>query len=119
MLEIVILVLIWKLYYQLAQKYKQKLAWVYGFIGIVAYYGGAFFAGILLGLYADFQGFNPLQSFSDLQLTLIFIPVAALCCWGVYQLLKRKWHKEYLEIEQNKSKISDIGKLEDEIFLER
>lgn len=119
MLELAIVFLIGKQFYDLAKKYKQNLSWVYFIVGIVAYYGGAFIGGILLGLYGNLMGFDPLLELNNFQLILIFLPFAALCCWGTYQLLKKKWHKDFLAKEESKPKISDIGKSEDEIQSEQ
>ncbi|QHI38899.1 hypothetical protein IMCC3317_42990 [Kordia antarctica] len=110
MIEIVIIILIGKQFFQLAKKYNQKLAWIYGVLGVFSYYGGAFIAGIILGIYIEFTGEDPFAGVSDLILGLIFIPIGAFFCWGTYQLFKKKWHKEYAEEERKKPKISDIGK---------
>jgi branched-subunit amino acid ABC-type transport system permease component len=115
MIEIVIIILIGKQFYQLAKKYEQKVAWAYFIVGIVSYYGGAFVGGLILGLYIDITGSDFFYDMNELVLSLIFIPIAIFSCWGTYQLLKKKWHKEYLEKERNKPKISDIGKSEDEL----
>ncbi|AXG71819.1 hypothetical protein KORDIASMS9_04077 [Kordia sp. SMS9] len=115
MLEIVIIIIIGRQFYELAKKYKQKLPWVYFIVGIVSYYGGAFLGGIFLGIFDIISGANILETMNDFLLMLIFLPIAVLSCWGTYQLLKKKWHKEYLQEEQNKPKIDDIGKSEDEI----
>ena len=108
MLEIAIVILIGKQFYDLAKRYEQNLAWVYFIVGIVAYYGGAFLGGVLLGLYGVLVGVDPLLSLNNFQLILIFLPFAAFCCWGTYQLLKKKWKKDFEAREENKPKISDI-----------
>ena len=115
MIEIIIIILIGKQFFQLAQKYNQKLAWVYGVLGVVSYYGGAFIAGVIIGLYSEITGEYFLDEMNDLMLLAIFLPIGVLSCWGSYQLFKNKWHKEYVEEERRKPKISDIGKSEDEI----
>lgn len=115
MIEIVIIILVGKQFFQLAKKYNQKLAWIYGVLGVLSYYGGAFIAGIILGIYIEFTGEDPFAGVSDLTLGLIFIPIGALSCWGTYQLFNKKWRKEYVEQERKKPKISDIGKSEEEV----
>lgn len=116
MIEIVIVVLIAKQFYQLAKKYEQKLAWAYGILGVVSYYGGAFIAGVFIGLYGEIMGYyDILEGVNSFVLMLIFIPIGALSCWGTYQLLKKKWHKEFAEKERNKPRIDDIGRSEEEV----
>ncbi|WP_420574020.1 hypothetical protein [Kordia sp.] len=114
MIEIVIMILVGKQFHQLAKKYNQKIPWVYAIVGIVSYYGGAFVTGVLLGIYMELTGHYILDDVNELLLGLIFIPFGALICWGVYQLLSRKWRKDFLEEERKKPKISDIGKSEED-----
>lgn len=115
MIEIIIIILIGKKFFQLAKKYNQKLAWVYGVLGVLSYYGGIFIAGAILGLYIELTGEDPFIGVDDITLAAAFIPIAIFSCWGTYRLFKNKWHKEYAEQERKKPKISDIGKTEDEI----
>lgn len=115
MLEIILIIFIGRKFYELAKKYKQQFTWAYFIVGLVVYLGSAYIAGLLIGIYQEISGHYFFDQFSDLMLTVIFIPFALLGAWGVYSLLKKKWHKEYLVKEQNKPKISDIGKSEDEI----
>ena len=117
--EIIIIILIGKQFFQLAKKYNQKLGLVYAVLGVVSYYGGAFIAGVIIGFFIEFAGSDPLAGVNDLTLALIFIPIGLFFCWGTYQLLKNKWHREYVEEERNKPKISDIGKsAEDDASIE-
>lgn len=115
MIEIIIMIIVGKQFYQLAKKYNQQLAWVYGILGVISYYGGAFIAGIIIGLYSEITGDYFLDGMNDLMLLVIFLPIGVLSCWGAYQLFKNKWHKDYLEEERRKPRISDIGKPDEEI----
>jgi len=112
-LEIVIIISIGKKFFQLAKKYNQKLAWVYAILGVVSYYGGAFMIGVIIGVFIEITGNDIFAGVNNFMLTLIFVPIGLLFCWGTYQLLKNKWHKEYIEEERRKPKISDIGKPEE------
>ncbi|WP_298420105.1 hypothetical protein [uncultured Kordia sp.] len=114
MLEIIIMIAVGRQFYELAKKYEQQLAWLYAILGVVSYYGGAFVAGIIIGVYSEFSGSYILDNLSDIQLTFIFLPIGILACWGFYQLLKKNWKKKFEEIQRLKPKISDIGKPEKE-----
>ncbi|PTX62864.1 hypothetical protein C8N46_102264 [Kordia periserrulae] len=116
MIGIIIFILIGRKFYQLAAKYKQKLAWIYFIVGIASYYAGEVLAALVLLFYAEVTGdYESIASLSDAMLIVISIATGIITCYGAYQLLKKKWHKEYLEKERNKPKISDIGKSEEEI----
>lgn len=116
MLSFVILYLIGRPFYQLAKKYQLKFAWIYFVVGIASYYAGeVLLAGILL-FYIEVTGdYDSIASMSDITLMVISIIAGVITCYISYQLLKKKLHKEYLVKEQNKPKISDIGKSEEEI----
>jgi ABC-type antimicrobial peptide transport system permease subunit len=116
MLGIIILIFIGRQFSELAKRYEQKLSWIYFIVGIIAYYGAGFIGGVLLAIYFELTGnIDAIDDISDLTLGLISIVLGVLSCWGTYQLLKKKWHKEHLEKERNKPKISDIGRSTDDL----
>jgi hypothetical protein len=114
MLGLVLIYFVGKAFYDMAKKYNQS-SWLYAILGVLSYYGGIVVGGVILGIILGL--FYPvfLDETSETLLGLMTIPIGILACWGFYQLLKKKWHKDYLIEEQKKPKIADIGKPEEEV----
>ncbi|EDP94895.1 hypothetical protein U8527_15175 [Kordia algicida OT-1] len=113
MLGLVLIYFVGKQFYDMAKKYDQS-AWLYAILGVVSYYGGIIAGGVILGVIIGLFFPEFLDTTSETVLGLMTIPIGILACWGFYQLLKRKWTKDFEEKERNKPKIEDIGKSEEE-----
>ncbi len=92
MFGILFIYLVWKEFAKLAEMY-QKKKWVYGLAGIASYYIGMFLFGIVFGIFTAYFYPEEFESYSDLQIGLMSIPVGLLVCWGFYRYLKAKWRK--------------------------
>ena len=110
MIEIVILILIGRSFFRLAEEYKQN-KWVFAILGVVTYYASAFIFGMLLGV-AD-ELFNLGFAWDNtLLLTFIAMPIGLGAVYLLYSTLKRNWKKS--EVVDN-NEIQDIGKNSDEL----
>ncbi len=101
MLGLLLLYFIWKQFADLAVKY-DKSKWGFGILGIVIYYAGTFFAGIILALVTP----NLVTTSSDIELSLMAIPFGIVSCVILYLILKRIWEKNYVKIDDE---IETIG----------
>jgi len=97
MIGILFIYLVWKEFAKLAEMY-QKTKWVYGLAGIASYYGGMFLFAFIFGAYVSVFYPEILESFSDMQIGLMSIPIGLLCCWGFYRFLKYRWSKPVAKI---------------------
>ncbi|MCL6294403.1 hypothetical protein [Jejuia spongiicola] len=107
MLNIIIICFIGKYYYELTQDY-YKNRWIYGILGIVVYYIGAFSGGIVIGITDNLFdiGFNWNSTSNLIIISLLFGLLFKVLVYGV---LYRKWKKAEVVA---KNEISDIGKNE-------
>lgn len=104
MLGILLIYVIGKQFYDLAIKH-QRSAWGFAIFGVVAYYGGTFIGGLLLGVLAILIDWN-IEGIHDLALGLMTLPFGLFITWLAYILLKKKWEN----IESNTdSDILDAG----------
>lgn len=91
MLGLVLIYFVGKAFYDLAVKHG-KHKWGYSILGVGSYYlgllGGGFLLGIVLMLIGQEQF---LMETNEMILGLMAVPVGALCCWGLYVVLKRNW----------------------------
>ncbi|WP_298903358.1 hypothetical protein [uncultured Psychroserpens sp.] len=110
MIEIVILVLIGRSFFKLADEHNQN-KWVFAILGVVTYYASAFVFGLILGI-AD-EVFNLGFAWDNaLLLTFIAMPIGLGAVYLLYSALKRNWKKN---VTIDKSEIHDIGRHPDEI----
>ncbi|MEZ4792996.1 MAG: hypothetical protein R2783_05920 [Gelidibacter sp.] len=105
MLEIVIVFLIGKYFYKLAEEFDQS-KWLYAVIGVLTYFAGAFIAGVIL-FFVDLQFDMGVNWENTLLLTLLVLPFAVATCYLLHYLLKRSWSKSTVV---TKDEIQDIGK---------
>lgn len=86
-----------KPYRALATKYNKGPLWQYAILGIVTYYGGLFISIMTILAISE----DMLNRYEDntLGLSLMGIPFGALACYFVYQYLKKKWSKDYIDPE--------------------
>lgn len=93
MLQFILWYYLGKYYYDLAVKY-DKNKWLFAILSIVIYYAGIFLCAGLLGIFLAFVDPSMLETISDRFLSILFIPVGLLVCWGVYRYLENYWKKQ-------------------------
>jgi hypothetical protein len=77
-------------------------------LGIIAYYAGAFLAGIFIGVFYLVILEDDLSSTNELFLEFLGMPFGLLACWGLYKLLESSWAKS--------AKASDADVLDSELI---
>ena len=90
MVGLVLIYFTGKAFANLAEEYN-KNKWLYGFLGVVSYYGGLLFVGFTLGIFIELGYLDVLRDLNDTLLGVICIPFGVLICWGFYKYLKNKW----------------------------
>ena len=105
MLEIVIIYVIGRYFFRLAQDYKQN-KWLFAILGVLTYFVGAALGGVIL-FFLDIQFEIGIDWESKLLLTVILLPFAVATCYLLHYLLKRSWEKT---VVLNEDEIQDIGK---------
>lgn len=105
MLEIVIIYLIGKYFYKLAEAHKQN-KWLFAVLGVITYFVGAAIGGVILFL-LDMNFDFGIDWESKFLLTLMLMPFAILTCYVLHYLLKRSWMKT-VAVEEDE--IQNIGK---------
>ncbi len=105
MVGIFIIYFIGKKYYELAVKYNQK-KWLFAFLGFVVYYASAIVMVIFLLIIDGILGLN--INFENKFFTgVLELGVGFTGVIVTYNLLKKKWEREY-PIEEDE--LQDIGK---------
>ena len=96
MLGILINYWIGKWYYKLEEKHGRS-KWGFAILGPVTYYVGQVL-GVVIIMLGYFVSGNEEAFFETNERLLDFmgVPFGALACWGLYQLLKRKWEQKAL-----------------------
>ena len=110
MLSILLIYFIGKRFYDLSIEFN-KNKWVYGILGIVAYYviGGILvFIIAFLDIYVFGWEFDWESRFG---VSYLSIPAGLLGVWGLYMVLENRWKKSVILI---KDEINDIGKIAEE-----
>jgi hypothetical protein len=92
MLGLIFIYWVGKTFYELANKYN-KSNWAYAILGVVAYYGGIFIGGFLIGGILEIVSPGFVDEDSERWLGFLMIPVGGLVCWGTYTYLKNSWSK--------------------------
>ena len=105
MLSIILIVLLGRYFYRLAEEFNQN-RWLYAVLGVISYYVGSAVGGLVIG-FADMI-FDLGIDFDDTS-TLIFIavPFGLGAAFIFYFLLTKKWKKE---VVVEKDEIQDIGR---------
>lgn len=94
MLGLLILYWVGKFYYKLAEKHERS-KWGFAILGPVTYYLGQVIGVVLIMLGYFISGYE--ETFYEINerlLDFMGVPFGVLACWGLYQLLKRKWEKQ-------------------------
>ena len=92
MLGIFLVYYIGKTFYMLAEQFR-KNKWLFAILGVVAYYGGTFAAGICIGLCSEFGYLPPIDDLGGIVISLAALPFGIFACWGLYAWLKNSWSK--------------------------
>lgn len=106
MLGLLLVLFIGKHFYDHAFDH-DKSPWLYGILGIVAYYAGSFIGGIILALVFEIMGSTPLEERSTWNLTLIALPFGIAACWAFHKILEKRWIKEKMDSEDLIDEIGD------------
>lgn len=104
MLGLLLLYWVGKYFYKLAEEYKKNKVG-FAILGIVVYYGGSFFFGILIGFFIEI--FNPgfIDTVDEMIFGLLMIPFGVLSCYTFYKIMEKTWKKNIEVID-----LEDFGK---------
>lgn len=97
MLGLIFLYWIGKAFYVLAER-NGKSVWGYAVLGIVLYYGGMLFTGVVIATVLAIYEVS-LGTFSDFLISLMAFPFGLLSCWIGYRYLEDRW-ESVVEEEQ-------------------
>lgn len=106
MLGILLLIVIGRHFYRLAEKY-DKNKWLFGFIGITSYYVGTFAVGILLGLADEIFSLN-INFDNNYGLGIVAMPFGIGLAYVLHHILKynfKEQHQRKMVAEANKIKV--------------
>ncbi len=110
MLGLVLLYFVGREFYRLAEQFG-KSKWLFAILGIMSYYAGLFLGGIIVALI--FAIISPdafyEETYNELLLSLLALPIGLLSCWIFYRVLKKIW--EGVEL-----KTSNTDILDDDLF---
>ena len=110
MLGLLVIYWIGKWYYKLAEKH-EKTKWGFAILGPVIYYAGSVIGVVLIMLGFMVLGYEEeFYNINDRLLDFMGVPFGALACWGIYQLLKRRWEEKAL-IPQKADVLDDLDQL--------
>lgn len=109
MLGIFLIYFIWKKFADLASLFN-KHRWGYGILGVVSYYTGAIFAGILFVIGLELFSNTSIDDVNEHALSFGSMPFGLLACWAVYKLLERRWKNK------NSKKPDNYEILDDGLF---
>ncbi|MEJ0031679.1 MAG: hypothetical protein WDO15_15470 [Bacteroidota bacterium] len=92
MLGLILIYFVGKAFYDLAGLHGRH-QWGYGILGVVSYYGGIYLGIFLIGIVLAIVDPEAIENISDVQATLMGIPIGVVTCWLTYSLLKKSWSK--------------------------
>ncbi len=93
MLGLILLYWIGKYFYKLAEEF-EKSKWGYAILGIIIYYGGIFFFGIILGIIVELVSPGAIDGVNDTILGIVMLPFGILCCYLFYVYLEKTWKRQ-------------------------
>ena len=105
MLSIILIVLLGRTFYRLAEEFNQH-RWLFAVLGIISYYVGSAIGGVVVGLVDVLFDLGVDFDNSGI-LLMIAIPFGLGTSYILYYILKRKWKNE---VVVEKDEIQDIGK---------
>ena len=101
MIGIVLIYFVAKWMYELAKKFNKPNAWVYGLLGVVAYYGIGWGIAFLIGIAMLMSDPTSLDTQgAELMLGLAAIPFGIGGVALLHYLLKRNWSKKGSDTSQ-------------------
>ncbi|WP_291866277.1 hypothetical protein [Maribacter sp.] len=103
MLGLLLLYWIGKYFYKLAEEYN-KSEWGYAVLGILVYYGGIFFFGLIAGIIGEIVSPGFSETFNETLFGFIMLPFGILSCYLLYKYLEKTWKKN-----RPKNEIDTIG----------
>lgn len=97
MFTILFIFLIGRTHYSLAAKHNKDYPWLWGILGILAYYIGGFVLAVILGVFG-FLAMDMMSTTDDFVLNqgiqiLIGLTGGLLGTFGLYQYLKHRWNQ--------------------------
>lgn len=92
MLSLFLIYFVGKAFYTLAFDHR-KSGWLFAILGVASYYVGSFIGGVFLGLFIELGLSRSVNEFSNIELSLMSLPMGVLVCWGFYMILKKAWQK--------------------------
>ena len=92
MLGLIFLYWIGKYFYNLAEEY-DKNKWTYAILGIVSYYGGTIFFGLIIGIILGLFYPESIDGLDETMLSLVMIPFGILRCYLLYSYFEKTWKK--------------------------
>ncbi|TMM57146.1 hypothetical protein FEE95_11685 [Maribacter algarum] len=92
MLGLLLLYWIGKYFYKLAEEY-DKSQWGYAILGIISYYGGTIFFGIIIGILSEIVAPGSIDTVNETVLGLIMLPFGVLTCYLLYKYFEKTWKK--------------------------
>ena len=108
MLGIIFIYFIGKYFFDLAILHK-KSKWLFGILGVLSYYVGAFTGGLILGVISLLFTIE-IDWDNDVLMNLLAIPFGLGTTYLFYFLLKKKWNSEIIKLDS----IDDIGTIEND-----
>ena len=108
MLGLILLYWIGKYFYKLADGY-EKSKWGFAILGIVVYYGGSLFFGIILVFIAEVTSPGYIDTVNDTLLGLVSLPFGFVASYLLYKYLEKTWKNNDPRLNNS---IDNIGKIE-------
>lgn len=90
MLGLLLIYFVGKKFYDLADTYNRS-KWGFAILGILSYYGGIFFGGVVIAILYEINMEGAIDNLSDTVLGLMGLPIGILACWGFYKILESNW----------------------------
>ncbi|MEY8848817.1 hypothetical protein AB9K26_08375 [Psychroserpens sp. XS_ASV72] len=111
MLGIILIVIIGRQFFKLAEQYRQN-KWLFAILGVLSYYVGALVGGVILGTVDAFVNLG-IDWDNNLLMTVIALPFGLGTAYLFYYLLNKNWSKNVVLEKTNE--IQDIGKDVDDL----
>lgn len=102
------------LYFRLAKEY-EKIAWLFAVLGVLSYYGGVFLSAFLFSIYEAYVNNNLLDESDTLLILAVSLPGGIVCCFVLFQLLKRNWKRKAAAVQEDSNLLDDTEMLDEEI----
>lgn len=110
MVGLILLYWIGKYYYRLAEEFN-KSQWGFAILGIITYYAGTFFFGLVIGVAVEMSSPGYWDDFNEMLFSLFMLPFGILSTYLLYKYLEKSWKSksdiliESIEVERNSKNI--------------